>query len=100
MNATLARLGEGIGRLLRRPDQLLVEVGPGGPTGDFRVPSAGDGEWETTVVQGRTCLRPNESSYYLYCALPEAYRRRAAAGLWVEVEYHGPHYGEFRLQYA
>ena len=100
MNATLARLGDGIGRLLRGPDRLLVEVGPEGPAGDFEVPSAGDGEWETTLVQGRSCLRPTESSYYLYCALPEAFRRRAAAGLWVEVEYHGPHYGEFRLQYA
>ncbi len=100
MNATLARLGDGIGRFLRGPDRLLVEVGPGGPAGDFSLPSAGDGAWETTVVQGRPCLRPSESSYYLYCTLPEAFRRRATAGLWVEVEYHGPHYGEFRLQYA
>ncbi len=100
MNATLARLGDGIGRLLRGPDRLVVEVGPGGPAGDIAVPSGGDGTWETTAVQGRTCLRPTESAYYLYCALPEAFRRRAAAGLWVEVEYHGSRYGEFRLQYA
>ncbi len=100
MNASLARLGEGIGRLLRGPDRLVVEVGPGGPAGDFAVPSGGDGTWETTTVQGRPCLRPVESSYYLYCVLPEAFRRRAAGGLWVEVEYHGPHHGEFRLQYA
>ena len=100
MNATLARLGDGLGRLLRGSDRLLVEAGPGGPGGDFAVPSGGDGEWETTVVQGRACLRPTASSYYLYCALPEAFRRRARAGIWVEVEYFGPHYGEFRLQYA
>jgi MoaA/NifB/PqqE/SkfB family radical SAM enzyme len=100
VNATLARLGDGLGRLLRGPDRLVVEVGPDGPHGDFAVPSAGDGEWETTTVQGRSCLRPVESSYYLYCVLPEAFRRRATAGLFVEVEYHGPHYGEFRLQYA
>ena len=80
MNAALARLGDGIGRLLRGPDRLLVEAGPEGPAGDFEVPSAGDGVWETTVIQGRSCLRPNESSYYLYCVLPEAYRRRAGAG--------------------
>jgi MoaA/NifB/PqqE/SkfB family radical SAM enzyme len=100
VNATLARLGDGIGRLLRGPDRLVVEVGAGGPAGDFAVPSAGDGAWETTVEQGRACLRPTDSAYYLYCALPEAFRRRAAAGLWVDVEYLGSRYGEFRLQYA
>jgi len=80
MNATLLRLGGGLGRLLRGPDRLDVEVGPGGPAGDFDVPSGGDGTWETTTVQGRSCLRPTESSYYLYAVLPEAFRRRAAAG--------------------
>jgi MoaA/NifB/PqqE/SkfB family radical SAM enzyme len=96
----LVRLGTGLGRLLRGPDRLAVEAGPAGPEGDFAVPSGGDGTWETTVVQGRTCLRPTESAYYLYCVLPEAFRGRAAAGLWVEVEYFGPRYAEFRLQYA
>jgi radical SAM protein with 4Fe4S-binding SPASM domain len=100
VNATLARLGSGLDRLLRGPARLEVEVGPGGPAGDFAVPSGGDGEWETTVVQGRACLRPRASSYYLYAVLPEAFRRRAGQRLWVEVEYFGPHYGEFRLQYA
>jgi MoaA/NifB/PqqE/SkfB family radical SAM enzyme len=100
VNATLARLGSGLGRLLQGPDRLVVEVGPDGPAGDFTVPSAGDGAWETAVVQGRTCVRPAESAYYLYGALPEAFRRRATKGVWVEVEYHGSRYGEFRLQYA
>jgi MoaA/NifB/PqqE/SkfB family radical SAM enzyme len=100
MNATLARLGHGLGRLLGTADRLEVRVAPEGPSGDFAVPSALDGQWETTLVQGRACLRPTESSYYLYCVLPEAFRRRAARGLWVEVEYFGPGYGEFRLQYA
>ncbi len=100
MNVALARLGDSLSRLLRGPDRLVVEVGPEGPAGDFAVPSAGDGEWETTIVQGRACLRPTESSYYLYGVLPEAFRRRATAGAWVEVEYFGPHHGEFRLQYA
>ena len=54
----------------------------------------------TAVVQGRACLRPTESSYYLYFTLPESFRARANAGLWVEVEYFGAQYGEFRLQYA
>jgi len=75
-------------------------VGPGGPAGGFAVPSSGDGEWETTQVQGRPCLRPTASSYYLYGVLPEAFRRRARRGLWVEVDYFGPRHGEFRLQYA
>lgn len=100
MNATLARLGGGLGRFLRGPDRLEVEVAPGGPAGDFDVPSGGDGAWETTAVGGRTCLRPTEASYYLYSVLPEAFRRRAAGGLWVEVEYFGERHGEFRLQYA
>ena len=75
-------------------------MGPGGPAGDFDVPSGGDGAWETTTVGGRSCLRPTEASYYLYAVLPEAFRRRAAGGLWVEVEYFGARHGEFRLQYA
>jgi MoaA/NifB/PqqE/SkfB family radical SAM enzyme len=100
VNATLARLGDGLGRLLRGPDRLVVEVGPGGPEGDFTVPSGDDGAWETTTVEGRPCLRPTESACYIYFALPEAFRRRAKDGLWVAVEYHGSRYGEFRLQYA
>jgi len=100
VNATLLRLGSGLGRLLRGPDRLEVEVGPGGPTGDFAIPSAGDGAWETTPVRGRSCLRPTESSYYLYAVLPEGFRRRATRGLFVEVEYFGARHGEFRLQYA
>ncbi len=100
MSATLARLGDGLARLLRGEGRLSVEVLPSGPSGDFEVPSAGDGEWETTSVQGRACLRPTESSYYLYAVLPEGFRRRAEKGLFVEVEYFGPHHAEFRLQYA
>jgi MoaA/NifB/PqqE/SkfB family radical SAM enzyme len=100
VNATLARLGSGLGRLLQGPDQLAVAVGPAGPAGGFSVPSSGDGTWETTLVQGRSCVRPTEAAYYLYCVLPEAFRKRATQGLWAEVEYHGSRYGEFRLQYA
>jgi MoaA/NifB/PqqE/SkfB family radical SAM enzyme len=100
VNATLARLGGGIGRLLHGDERLEVAVGADGPKGAIDVPSGHDGVWETTLVQGRSCLRPTQSSYYLYFSLPEAWRRRAGAGLAVEVEYFGPHYGEFRLQYA
>jgi MoaA/NifB/PqqE/SkfB family radical SAM enzyme len=100
MNATLARLGSGLGRLLHGPDVLDVEATADGPRGGLAVPSGLDGEWELARVQGRTCLRPTESSYYLYFALPESFRRRATAGVFVEVEYHGARYGEFRLQYA
>ncbi len=100
MNATLTRLGSGIGRLLRGSDTLEATVLPEGPVGGLEVPSGHDGVWETTSVQGRSCLRPTRSSYYLYFALPEAWRQRASHGLFVEVEYFGPHYGEFRLQYA
>jgi MoaA/NifB/PqqE/SkfB family radical SAM enzyme len=100
VNATLARLGHGLGRLLHGPGSLEAIVTAEGPTGELLVPSGHDGVWETTLVQGRPCLRPVESSYYLYFVLPAAARRRTLAPVWVEVEYFGPQYGEFRLQYA
>ncbi len=62
-------------------------MGPGGPSGDFEMPSGHDGTWETVTVAGRSCLRPTESAYYLYAVLPDGFKRRATAGLWVEVEY-------------
>jgi MoaA/NifB/PqqE/SkfB family radical SAM enzyme len=96
----LARIGSSLGRLLGSTERLEVCVGPGGPVGDFEIPSAGDGTWETLTVAGRPCLRPTESAYYLYGVLPEGIRRQATGGLFVEVEYHGARYGEFRLQYA
>ena len=100
MNATLARIGHGLGRLLHGPDVVEAVVTTEGPSGELAVPSGHDGVWETTTVQGRACLRPVESSYYLYLVLPPALRRRAAAPIWVEVEYFGAHYAEFRVQYA
>ena len=81
MSSTLARIGETLGRMLRGPDRVEMTVGPEGPEGDLLVPRAGDGVWEVTSVQGRPCLTPDESSYYLYCALPPAFRARARAGL-------------------
>ena len=102
VNATLARLGDGLGRLLRGPDRLR---GRGGArrarAGDFAVPSRGrrrvgdDARSRAAPACGRPSPRTTSTA-----SLPEAFRRRAAAGLWVEVEYFGPHYGEFRLQYA
>jgi MoaA/NifB/PqqE/SkfB family radical SAM enzyme len=100
LNAALAWLGQGIGRLLHGPDVLETAATPAGPAGDLTVPSGHDGVWETTSVQGRACLRPVESSYYLYFVLPPAARRRGSGPVWVEVEYFGPQYGEFRVQYA
>jgi MoaA/NifB/PqqE/SkfB family radical SAM enzyme len=100
LNAALAWLGQGIGRFLHGPDVLETAATPAGPAGELTVPSDYDGVWETTTVQGRACLRPAESSYYLYFVLPAAARRRVAGPAWVEVEYFGPQYGEFRVQYA
>ena len=100
MSATLARIGEGLGRLLHGGDEVSFTVGPDGPRGSITVPSARDGVWEVVTTQGRFGLAPDESSYYLYLVLPESFRRRAAAGLWIEVEYLGARYGEFRLQYS
>jgi len=100
VSTALARIGSGLARLLGASDRLEVVVGPGGPSGDFALPSGYDGTWETTTVAGRSCLRPTESAYYLYAVLPDGFKRRAGGGLFVEVEYYGSQYGEFRLQYA
>lgn len=100
MNLPLRRLGDGLARALRGPDRISVEVTPEGPRGEVGVPSGHDGVWEILPQGGRPCLRPTDASHYLYFVLPEAWRRRASAGLSVEVEYLGARHGEFRLQYA
>ena len=100
MTTALARTLGGLARLLGASERLEVRVGPHGPEGDFTMPSGHDGTWEVAVAGGRPCLRPTESAYYLYGALPDAFKRRATAGLFVEVEYWGAQYGEFRLQYV
>ena len=67
----------------------------------IEVPRGGDGVWEVRTVQGRPCLTPDERSYYLYFVLPaELPGPRAAAGLWLEVEYFGDRFAQFRVQYA
>jgi MoaA/NifB/PqqE/SkfB family radical SAM enzyme len=100
MTTTLARLGETLGRMLRGVERLEMTVGPGGPQGGLGVPRAGDGVWEVTTVQGRPCLTPDASSYYLYFTLPPAFRTRARSGLFVDVSYHDDRYAQFRVQYA
>jgi len=100
MTTTLSRIGESLGRMLRGADRLETTIGPEGPRGGLAVPRAGDGVWEVASVQGRHCLRPDEASYYLYFVLPPAFRERARGGLWLEVEYFGERYAEFRVQYA
>jgi MoaA/NifB/PqqE/SkfB family radical SAM enzyme len=100
VTTALARTLGGLARLLGASDALELRVGPSGPQGGFEIPSGHDGEWEVAVAGGRPCLRPTESSYYLYCVLPEPFRRRAPRELFVEVEYWGAHHGEFRLQYV
>jgi MoaA/NifB/PqqE/SkfB family radical SAM enzyme len=79
---------------------VSLEVGPDGPRGEIQVPSGGDGVWELRAARGRTCLAPDERSHYLYFQLPTAFRERAAAGLWVEVEYFGDRFAQFRVHYA
>ncbi|MCG6919966.1 MAG: radical SAM protein [Acidobacteria bacterium] len=100
MNAILFRLGGGLARLLRGPERVETEVGHDGPRGELRVPSGGDGVWRIVHRDNRPCLAPDDTSYYLYFTLPERFRHRATSSLWVEVEYYGSRYGEFRLQYA
>ena len=100
MTTVLSRLGSALGRLVHGGDAAEMRVGPGGPTGDIRVPRESDGVWEVRTVQGRPCLSPDDRSYYLYFVLPPDLRARARSGLWLDVEYLGERYGEFRVQYA
>jgi len=95
-----ARLGSGLRRLLFGGQPLELNVGPAGPIGPIGVPNAGDGRWQVGEASGRSCLAPDERSHYLYFTLPADARARAGQRLWVEVEYRGARYGEFRLQYA
>jgi MoaA/NifB/PqqE/SkfB family radical SAM enzyme len=97
MGATLARWGEALG--LKRPEILETTIGPEGPVGALGVPREGDGVWELETVQGRTYIRPDESSYYLYFAVPKEFRPRFARAV-LEVEYLGDTYAQFRVQYA
>ncbi|HKC11959.1 MAG TPA: radical SAM protein, partial [Vicinamibacteria bacterium] len=96
----LGRWGGALGRMWRGPDRLETEVGPAGPVGELGVPSVEDGVWEVVTVQGRPCLTPNETSYYLYVTLPPPVIARAPGAIWLDVEYFGERYGEFRVQYA
>src|SRR4051812_26491817 len=100
MTTVLSRLGSALGRLVNGTDRAEMQVGPGGPLGDLAVPRQGDGVWEVRTVQGRPCLSPDESSYYLYFVLPPDLLARARSGLSVEVEYLGDRFGQFRVQYA
>jgi MoaA/NifB/PqqE/SkfB family radical SAM enzyme len=101
MSATLARWSHSLGRILRGdPDRLETVVTADGPRGDLGVPREGDGVWEIVTAQNRPCLAPDETSYYLYFTLPPEFRARARSGLWLEVEYFGDRYGQFRVQYA
>jgi len=100
VTTVLSRLGSALGRLVHGGDGAEMRVGPDGPTGDIGVPCEGDGAWEVRTVQGRPCLSPDERSYYLYFVLPPELAARARAGLWLEVEYLGDRFGQFRVQYA
>jgi MoaA/NifB/PqqE/SkfB family radical SAM enzyme len=99
--SALSRLGQALGRLLHAtPDSAQLLVGPAGPVGDIQVPNGGDGVWRVDRVQGRDVLTPDEKSYYLYFVLPAELRGRAREGLWLDVEYFGDRFAQFRVQYA
>jgi radical SAM protein with 4Fe4S-binding SPASM domain len=100
MTAALKQLGNTLGRLIKGADRLEMRVMPEGPVGEVSVPRAADGVWEVERVQGRPCLRPDESSYYLYFVVPESFRARARRGLWLDVSYFGDRHGQFRVQYV
>ena len=78
MTTVLSRIGSALGRLVHGGDAAEMRVGPGGPTGEIRVPREGDGVWEVRTVQGRPLPLPDDRSYYLYFVLPPELRARAA----------------------
>ena len=94
MSASLLR------RFLGVDDAVSLRVTDSGPKGEIAVPNAGDGGWQIARVDGLPLLTPDEGSYYLYFVLPPGLRRRAGEGLWLEVEYYGERYAEFRVQYV
>jgi MoaA/NifB/PqqE/SkfB family radical SAM enzyme len=98
--SSVARARRAVTRLLRGPERLSLEVGPDGPRGPLGVPSDADGVFEVRAVQGRWCLTPDARSYYLYFTLPAGFLARARRGLWLEFEYFGDRYAEFRVQYV
>ncbi|PYQ54993.1 MAG: hypothetical protein DMF78_03715 [Acidobacteria bacterium] len=100
MTTVISRLGSALGRLVHGADAAEMRVGPGGPLGEIAVPRAGDGVWDVRTVQGRPCLSPDERSHYLYFVLPPDLLSRARSSLWLEVEYLGDRFGQFRVQYA
>ena len=66
----LAKLGGVLGRLVHGAETAEMVVTPAGPAGSLLVPGEGDGRHEVREVQGRPCLTPDASSYYLYAVLP------------------------------
>jgi organic radical activating enzyme len=98
--SALARLASAIVGRRTAPSEVELTVGGDGPQGDITVPNDGDGRFTLLDVRGRPCLTPDDSSYYLYCVLPPEFRARAERGLWLDVEYAGERYGQFRVQYA
>ena len=100
MTTTLHRLGSALRGLLHAGERAEMAVTAAGPRGEIEVPQGGDGGWEIREVKGRPCLTPDERSHYLYFRLPAALRARAAAGLWLEIEYFGDRFAQFRVQYA
>lgn len=100
MTSALDRLGGTLQRLWDRAERLETVVGPSGPEGPLSVPDQADGRWQVREVMGRPCLEPREDAYYLYVVVPPAFRERARDGAWLEVEYAGERWAEFRVQYA
>jgi MoaA/NifB/PqqE/SkfB family radical SAM enzyme len=99
--STLQKLGSALGRILHPgPEAARLTVGPDGPRGDIGVPSGGDGVWRVEKVQDRHCLTPDEASHYIYFVLPAELRARAQGGLWLDIEYFGDRFAQFRVQYA
>jgi radical SAM protein with 4Fe4S-binding SPASM domain len=100
MTTVLSKVGTALGRLFSHPEECGLVVSAAGPQGAITVPSEGDGVWEVVEAGGRSWLSPTASSHYLYFRLPEAFRRLATDGLFVEIEYYGRAHGGFRVQYA
>ncbi|HET9314960.1 MAG TPA: radical SAM protein [Vicinamibacteria bacterium] len=99
--SALQKIGNALGRILHQaPEAARMTVGADGPGGDLLVPSGGDGVWRVERVQNRHCLTPDEASHYVYFVVPPGLLAHAQGGLWLDVEYFGDRFAQFRVQYA
>ncbi len=99
MATIVDRVGAWLGRRATMRTELGVEQGRS-PDGSLRMPNEGDGRYELVEKRGRTAATPDRWSQYLYFVLEPGPREKLRERLVIEIDYFGPRYATFRLQYS